>query len=89
MKPLSREKITTTIQGIIAEQLGMDDSEVTVASLLWEDLGADSLDMVEIQISMEDEFGIEIPDEDVADHWKCMFNTVTDVIDYIERRLKS
>lgn len=68
------------VVGIIAEQLGVDDaSEITKTTSLMEDLEADSLDAVEIIMSIEDEFGIEVPDEDAEN-----FKNIGDIVDYIE-----
>lgn len=70
------EKIKT----IIADQLGIDDAdELTLETSLKEDLDADSLDAVEVIMALEDEFGIEIPDED-AENMK----TIGDIFHYIE-----
>ena len=52
------------VKSIIAEQLGVEASEVTEAASFTDDLGADSLDIVELVMAFEEEFGIEIPDED-------------------------
>ena len=64
---------------IIKEQLGVEESEVKPEASFVDDLGADSLDTVEILMAIEEEFGIEIPDED-AENAK----TVGDVISYID-----
>ena len=71
------------ITKIIKEQLGAEESEVTPEARFVDDLGADSLDTVEILMAIEEEFGIEIPDED-AENAK----TVGDVIGYINKHLK-
>ena len=52
------------IKKIIVDQLGVDESEVTLRASFVDDLGADSLDTVELVMALEEEFGIEIPDED-------------------------
>ena len=65
------------IKGIIAEQLGVDEDKVTMETHLMKDLEADSLDAVEI----EDEFDIEVPDEDAE-----KFQTVSDIVSYVEAR---
>ncbi len=52
------------VKGIIVEQLGVDEGEVTPEASFVEDLGADSLDVVELVMALEEEFEIEIPDED-------------------------
>ncbi|MBI2059910.1 MAG: acyl carrier protein [Nitrospirae bacterium] len=68
------------VREIIAEQLGMDVDEVKIDSSIVDDLGADSLDIVEMMMSLEEEFGIEIP-EDQAEKIK----TVKDVTGYIKQ----
>ncbi|MFW5770319.1 MAG: acyl carrier protein [Spirochaetota bacterium] len=70
------------IKKIIVDQLGVDDSEVTPEASFVDDLGADSLDTVELVMALEEEYGIEIPDEDAE---KLL--TVEDVIKYIEAKL--
>ncbi len=67
------------IKKIVVEQLGVDESEVTPEASFINDLGADSLDIVELIMAMEDEFGIEIPD-DVAEK----ITTVGDAVEYIK-----
>jgi len=71
------------MQGIVAEQLGVDSEKVTPTSSFIEDLGADSLDLVELIMAFEEEYDIEIPDEDAAN-----LKTVQDAIDYIEKASK-
>ncbi len=68
---------------IVAEQLGKDVNEVTNEASFIDDLGADSLDIVELVMAMEDEFGIEIPDEEAE-----KIKTVKDVIEYIKANTK-
>jgi len=70
------------IKKIIVDQLGVDESEVTPEASFVDDLGADSLDTVELVMALEEEFGIEIPDEDAE---KLL--TIEDVINYIEAKL--
>ena len=70
------------IKAIIAEQLGVDESEVKPETHLMKDLEADSLDAVEIIMAIEDEFDIEVPDEDAE-----KFQTVNDIIRYVEARI--
>ena len=67
------------IRSIIAEQLDLDEETITMDSDCVEDLGADSLDMVDLVMSFEDEFGIEVPDEAVE-----KVKTVGDIVRYIE-----
>lgn len=63
----------------VTEQLGIDADEVTMESSFIEDLGADSLDIVELLMALEEEFDIEIPDEEAE-----KLVTVNDVVDYIK-----
>ncbi len=72
------------IKGIIAEQLGVKPEEVTDQAKFVEDLGADSLDTVELVMALEEEFGIEIPDEDAE-----KMTTVGEAIKYIEEKATS
>jgi len=69
------------VKKIIAEQLGVEEDEVTPESSFVEDLGADSLDTVELVMALEEEFGIEIPDEDAE---KIL--TVGKALDYIKEK---
>ena len=68
------------IKAIIVEQLGVDETEVTPEALFIDDLGADSLDTVELVMALEEEFGIEISDEDAE-----KIQTVGDVAKYIDK----
>ncbi len=70
------------VKQIIVEQLGVDESEVTPTASFIDDLGADSLDTVELVMALEEGFGIEIPDEDAE-----KITTVKDAINYIEGHL--
>ena len=69
------------IKTIVAEQLGVDESQVTEDASFIDDLGADSLDTVELIMAYEEAFDVEIPDEDAQ-----KIKTVKDVIDYIEAK---
>ena len=69
------------IKSIVVDQLGVDESQVTEDASFVDDLGADSLDTVELIIAFEEEFDIEIPDEDAQ-----KIKTVKDVIEYIESK---
>jgi acyl carrier protein len=69
------------VKKIIAEQLGVEEDEVTAEASFVEDLGADSLDTVELVMALEEEFGIEIPDEDAE---KIL--TVGKALDYIKEK---
>ena len=72
--------IEARVKKIIAEQLGVPESDVTNEKAFVADLGADSLDTVELVMALEDEFSIEIPDEE-ADN----IRTVQDAINYIQQ----
>ena len=69
------------LKKIIVEQLGVDEEEVTPQASFVEDLNADSLDLVELIMSLEEEFGMEISDEDAEKIQK-----VSDAVEYIEER---
>lgn len=75
--------VLARIKPIVVDQLCVDDVEVTPRADFREDLGADSLDIVELVMRLEEEFDIEIPDED-ADNIK----TVQDAVDYLTKRTK-
>jgi len=72
------------VKQIIVEQLGVDEGEVTPTASFVDDLGADSLDTVELVMAFEESFGIEIPDEDAE-----KIATVKDAVDYIEKNAKA
>lgn len=67
------------VKAIVVEQLGVDEAEVEIDSTFIDDLGADSLDIVELIMAFEEEFNVEIPD-DVAEKIK----TVKDTVEYID-----
>jgi acyl carrier protein len=67
------------LKKIVAEQLGVDESKIVPSARFTDDLNADSLDLVEMIMSLEEEFGVEIPDEDAE---KIL--TVGDAIEYID-----
>ena len=71
------------VKQIIVEQLGVDEGEVTPNASFVDDLGADSLDTVELVMAFEEAFDIEIPDEDAE-----KIRTVKDATDYIEKHTK-
>lgn len=76
--------VSEKVKSIIVEQLGVDADEVTIEASFTEDLGADSLDIVELVMAFEEEFGIEIPDEDAE-----KMQTIGDAITYLKERLES
>jgi acyl carrier protein len=76
--------IAERVQAIIVEQLGVDEKEVTELASFIDDLGADSLDTVELVMAFEEEFDIEIPDEDAEE-----ITTVADAVRYIKKKTNS
>lgn len=70
------------LKEILAEQLDVDENSITTDSMLIEDLGADSLDAIDIVMSIEDEFKIEVPDEIIE-----KIETVGDMLNYIENNI--
>ena len=76
--------VAEKVKSIIVEQLGVEADEVTSEASFTEDLGADSLDIVELVMAFEEEFGIEIPDEDAE-----KIGRVKDAIEYIEQNAGS
>ena len=77
------KEITEKVKQIISEQLGVEEGEVTSSASFVDDLGADSLDTVELVMALEEHFDIEIPDDDAE-----KIRTVQDAIDYIEKHSK-
>ena len=71
------------VKQIIVEQLGVDEAEVTPTASFVDDLGADSLDQVELVMAFEEAFGIEVPDEDAE-----KMTTVKDAVEYIDKHSK-
>lgn len=78
---MSREEVERKLRSIIAEHMCIDGSDIKDDSRLYEDLGADSLDVVELVMAAEEEFEIEIPDDDVDD-----LTTFEKTVDYLLRR---
>lgn len=75
------DNIEARVKKIVAEQLGVAEADIKNTSAFVEDLGADSLDNVELVMALEEEFGVEIPDED-ADKLK----SVGDALNYLKQR---
>ncbi len=76
--------IADEVKQIIVEQLGVDEEEVKPEARFVEDLGADSLDTVELVMAIEEKFGIDIPDSDAE-----KIITVQDAIDYVESHINT
>ena len=76
--------VEVKVKHIIVEQLGVDEDEVKSEASFVDDLGADSLDVVELVMALEEEFGLEISDEDAE-----KIGNVQQAIDYIESHVKS
>ncbi|HLE25598.1 MAG TPA: acyl carrier protein [Thermodesulfobacteriota bacterium] len=77
------QELVGKVRKMIASQLGKSEDEISLESAFIEDLGADSLDLVELVMAMEDEFGVEISDEDAQ-----RITTVQDAINYVLERRK-
>lgn len=80
---MSEKSIEEKVRDIIVEQLGVNPEQVTSNASFIEDLGADSLDTVELVMAFEEEFSVEVPDEEAE-----KLQTVKDVVDYIEKNGK-
>ena len=79
---MSTEEVFEKVKAIIVEQLGVAEASVTMEASFIDDLGADSLDIVELVMALEEEFDIEIPDADAE-----KVSTVGDVVDYIRENV--
>ncbi len=79
---VSREEIVEKVRKVISSQLEVEEEKVVPDASVIDDLGADSLDIVEIVMSLEEEFGIEIPDEDAE-----KLSRVKHVVEYLATRL--
>ena len=80
---MSSEEVLERVKKVIVEQLGVSEGTVTMEASFIDDLGADSLDIVELVMALEEEFDIEIPDADAE-----KVATVADVVDYIKENVK-
>jgi acyl carrier protein len=79
---MNTEEVFEKVKNIIVEQLGVQDTAVTMEASFIDDLGADSLDIVELVMALEEEFDIEIPDSDAE---KVV--SVSDVVEYIKENV--
>lgn len=75
-------EVFSKVKGIVVDQLGVDEKDVSSASSFSDDLGADSLDVVELVMALEEEFDIEIPDEEAE-----KISTVGEAVTYIEEKV--
>ncbi|GAV31270.1 MAG: acyl carrier protein [Anaerosomatales bacterium] len=75
---MDNEEIFQKVKDVIVDQLNVDEDEVTLEASFIDDLGADSLDIVELVMALEEQFGISIPDEEAEN-----IKTVGDAVDYI------
>jgi acyl carrier protein len=83
MAVATKKEIVEKVRQIVSEQLGVDDAEVTPSASFVDDLGADSLDQVELVMALEEAFNLEVGDEDAE---KIL--TVQSAIDYVEKHAK-
>jgi acyl carrier protein len=84
MAVAAKKEIVEKVKQIISEQLGVDEAEVTPSASFTDDLGADSLDQVELVMALEEAFDLSIGDEDTE---KIL--TVQDAIDYVDKHAKA
>lgn len=78
------EALAQRVNGIIGDQFGVDQTSLVPEANLLDDLGADSLDLVELVMALEEEFGIEVSDDDLES-----MRTIDDVVRYLEARIPS
>ena len=78
---MAKEEIFDKLKELVVDQLGVEEDEVTMEATMQDDLGADSLDLVDLVMSVEEEFGVKVADEDLEN-----IKTVGDIVNYIEQR---
>ncbi|MBN2247423.1 MAG: acyl carrier protein [Coriobacteriia bacterium] len=80
---MEHEEIFAKVKDVIVDQLSVDEDDVTAEASFFDDLGADSLDIVELVMALEDSFGVSIPDEEAES-----IKTVGDAVEYIVANLE-
>jgi acyl carrier protein len=75
---MTAAQITAQVRNIVVDRLGVDEEDVKPDATLIEDLGCDSLDRVELALALEEEFGVEIPDDDIS-----RMKTIRDIHEYL------
>ena len=78
---MAKEEIFDKLKELVVDQLGVEEDEVTMEASMQDDLGADSLDLVDLVMYVEEEFGVKVADEDLEN-----IKTVGDIVNYIEDR---
>ena len=78
---MAKEEIFDKLKELVVDQLGVEEDEVTMEATMQDDLGADSLDLVDLVMSVEEESGVNVADEDLEN-----IKTVGDIVNYIEER---
>ena len=78
---MAKEEIFAKLKELVVDRLGVEEDEVTMEATMQDDLGADSLDLVDLVMSVEEEFGVKVADEDLEN-----IKTVGDIVNYIEER---
>ena len=78
---MAKEEIFDKLKELVVDQLGVEEDEVTMEASMQDDLGADSLDLVDLVMSVEEEFGVKVADEELEN-----IKTVGDIVNYIEDR---
>ena len=78
---MAKEEILDKLKELVVDQLGVEEDEVTMEATMQDELGGDSLDLVVLVMSVEEEFGVKVADEDLEN-----IKTVGDIVNYIEER---
>lgn len=78
------EAVIHRVSSLVGEQLGVEEADLVPEASLLDDLGADSLDVVELVMALEEEFGIEVPDDDVEN-----IRTIQDIVRYVEGKAEA